>query len=219
MYLLDTLLQITLMIPMQQIHFDPASNELIKVGMLRTFEIIIIFILYKDKLLSILGISNLHGFFVEMILAIALTLVAFGTFCVFDLVIESTFQISIRSLFIAESIRKEYVLEDYIFILVGGMIGPFAEELFFRGILGYHLLSSKLSKKRTVFYAILMIVAFVLPHIHYGQPIAGQWANVFMWSSCAVVAISIYLWRGSIIVPWILHGSANVCLLILSKLH
>ena len=90
------------------------------------------------------------------------------------------------------------------FFIVGGLLGPVAEELFFRGIL-YGFL-----RRWGVIVAILLsTLIFVLCHpIHQGIPITRLLGGILF-------AVA-YEFSGSLIVPITIHGLGNLAIFTLS---
>ena len=93
-----------------------------------------------------------------------------------------------------------------LFFLVGGMVGPVAEELFFRGILyGF------LRRWGVVVAVILSTLLFVLPHaIHQRIPITQVVGGI-------VFAVA-YEVEGSLMVPIIIHLLGNLAIFSISLL-
>ena len=91
-----------------------------------------------------------------------------------------------------------------IFFLVGGLIGPVAEEVFFRGVL-----YSFLRRWGVALAVVLSTLIFVLPHL------AGRGIPFTQTVGGIVFAVA-YEVEGSLMVPITIHVLGNVAIFILS---
>jgi len=91
-----------------------------------------------------------------------------------------------------------------LFFIVGGLLGPVAEELFFRGILyGF------LRRWGVIVALVLSTLIFVLCHpIHQGIPVTRLLGGILF-------AVA-YEFSGSLIVPITIHGLGNLAIFTLS---
>ena len=116
------------------------------------------------------------------------------------------FAASINPLTLLKAPLPTQTVDLVLFFIVGGMVGPAAEELFFRGILyGF------LRRWGVVVAVFLSTLLFVLPHaIHQRIPITQAVGGI-------VFAVA-YEVEGSLMVPIIIHVLGNMAIFSMSLL-
>jgi membrane protease YdiL (CAAX protease family) len=235
-YCLDHFLSVMLNIPFELCipdNYDP-SNYL-QVTILRCIEIFILILLYKKELGSMAGLTDYFKNIIEISLGFFISFVGL----LFVFIIHIVGFIDLSNLFSTQNHLDKSLYNLSLFMIAGGLIGPFAEELFFRAYL-IHLSpqGNNLTKKTPLL--ILIGIIFVLPHVDFSQLETGlmqhlinldingsfsaistifklQWMNIFMWSTCALITLPLFLWRRSILAGWVIHCMANITLYLLQN--
>ena len=170
------------------------------VGLARLAEIIFLLILIylREKRLSIIGLSSsqvYRGFKRGFIWAIS-----FGVAAAVVLFIFNFAGIKVTTLFRMQLPSENSVLVP--FLLVGALIGPIAEEIFFRGVLyGFF------RRWGIPAAVILSTLLFVLPHSHTSGPVIP----VTQLIGGILFAVS-YEIEKNLLVPIIIHSTGNLAI-------
>lgn len=150
---------------------------------------------YRFSAIALIGLSNkdlMKGARSGCIYSLAIGVIVFIVMFVFWLS-----GIKFLDYFRIDSVKKP--LDVFWFFAAGGLSGPIAEEIFFRGVLfGYF--------KRMGFLAATLIstLMFVLMHPGAGLPVTQSLGGlVFCWS---------YYRSGSLLTPIIIHVSGNLAI-------
>jgi len=173
-------------------------------GRARLLEIclIILIVLTWDKGLSTIGLARS-----ETVSGVKKGLIwsaAFGAIA--SIVCIALFAASINPLTLIKTRLPTQTGDLILFFIVGGLLGPVAEEVFFRGILyGF------LRRWGVIVALVLSTLIFVLCHpISHGIPVNRLVGGI-------VFAVA-YETTGSLIVPITIHGLGNLAIFTLSML-
>ncbi len=102
-------------------------------------------------------------------------------------------------------LTKQHIDQWFVFFITGCLVGPFVEELFFRGMI-YTWLRQRLSAALCIILTSLLF-ASMHGHISMIQLTGG------------IIFASIYEWRKTIWAPFVVHALANIGILIIPYLH
>jgi membrane protease YdiL (CAAX protease family) len=95
-------------------------------------------------------------------------------------------------------------------------VGPWVEELFFRGFLWESIVQhhqSHLGKWSRSCGLLTATFCFAALHINWAISFQYQWPMLMAWLCCGGLSFSLYFWRKSLIVPICVHGCANAVML------
>jgi len=177
-------------------------NQMIILGVTRLLEIILLMliVLIWGRGLSSIGLARftmVSGLKKGLIWSAGFGMVAFFAFVVL-------FAVGINGLTVIQAHLPGKPSEIILFFVIGGMVGPIAEEIFFRGILyGF------LRRWGVVVALVLSTLIFVLTHpINHGVPVNQVVGGV-------VFAVA-YEVEGSLMAPITIHALGNMAIFTLS---
>lgn len=207
---------------------------LFQTALTRMVECMIFFILYKPHLLSILGLESPGKVVKHLCWGIGLSLLGLGLFLGLDFISIKMEWGSLKTLLTGQETPQTVTWSDAIvFIMIGGLLGPFAEEFFFRGILIHALPMDYKKLVSFIPYTLLLTFIFVIPHIDLNPvfnhsstdasfktnlvpTLKSQSSYIFIWSTCAFVMIGLYQFTRSIFCGWMIHCNANIALYLIA---
>jgi membrane protease YdiL (CAAX protease family) len=179
------------------------GHEFRELLILRSIEIAILLILTRHGLVSIFG--KLGKLKKEILISV---------FIYFGLVISF---LGLEKLFSSFGIPlfKDYLMKldsnkvDLELFFIAVIIGPFIEEVCFRGIL-WNALSHNIRKIYLKLSLMLLCASpFVLLHLNLNATFSSQIPMIVMWSTCAFCTLFLLEWRKSILCGLALHSCAN----------
>ncbi len=194
-----------------RLHGYWGASPLAATGVLRLLELGLFAILYRGDFLSILGISAPRAALAQLALGMGMALGGAGLFFLADAALTRFTGASLLTLLFGPPRPEAWRLDAAAarFLLVGCLIGPFAEEFFFRGVLvravgpGRHDLLTK------IFYDPLLMLAFVLPHFT-AAPTLGVFLKIAaVKGACAFFTLRLYDLTGCLLAGFVLHGCGN----------
>ena len=179
----------------------------LKLGWLRTLEVITIFILWGKYRMSIFGESGQRLKDVLWGLGISAT----GLIGIYGchLLAMNIFDFDLWGN--ARSPDSSHPLPHLVFF--GILAGPLCEEVFFRATLWRQLKLDSYSWPCKVYAGLWMMILFSGLHFDLNTPWQEQTLGILVWSSCGALSFGLYWWRKSTLTPWIVHGFANAVLL------
>ncbi|MBF0197812.1 MAG: CPBP family intramembrane metalloprotease [Planctomycetes bacterium] len=189
------------------------EDEWISLIALRILEISLICIVYKNHIISIMGINSPFKVIKELFLGLFIALAGLGAFFALNKAAGALYgQELMDMLQLGGGQNKGHLPLEMIIAAI--FIGPFAEELFFRGVLVHHIQKGRTQLFSKILYDLFLSFLFVWPHLKMKQDLAlvQQLPEALIWTCCALTTLQLYHWRQSIISSWVLHASANACL-------
>lgn len=124
------------------------------------------------------------------------------------------FLLDLLGLGLLESLRSPKAAPVLLtFLLAAVILGPLAEELFFRGILYEETGAGKLPRPYGWLLIAVAILVFAILHAPGREPGQVHLRAMITWSSCGLITFGCYLIRRQPWMGWMIHAGANATLL------
>lgn len=201
-------------------------------GILRIMEGGIIIILVPKVWLSIVGHAHSKPLNQCFLLGSMLSLCGALSYFILEGLTLQVFHSNLRELLFGTTAPPPWdgTPGPWSFLIVGCLIGPFVEEMFFRVVLVEHLGEWRSGRDGKIKYDPWLILIFIQPHL--GLPFFTGLADIFsnpsgaissfapavcIYGSCAFITLKLYDWTGTLWAGWIVHASANGLIFVVER--
>lgn len=194
-----------------------SMDHILYIGILRAIEIAIVAIIYRKNIVSIMGLRGWRSLSRQLVLGLLVAACGAAGFFLLDWLSVAAAGFPLKKMMFPPGSAPNCGIVTY--LLVAGVVAPFAEEFFFRGVLIHTAGPARATLASKCYFDPLLILAFVLPHVGLGGNMhsAALLMQTLVWGSCAFVAIRLYDLSRGIFAGWALHGAANAVIFLVGR--